>query len=453
MSVFDIVSSGRPAIKWIEYEVSPVLARVLMLPPGNDRHPDVVWIFNWLAETERISEEFLYVVIDLRQALQRTIDLWVYKNNQVSMEILDEYVMPLPTDRYQSFPIVRRHLAKLLNKNGKQGHFYVIKAAAEALAARNSVLVGTSMRAGSLTYLQLKGSRFVPLDMLSNWIIQVVGDPTLCPDIHMRFRMLQLYTKRMVKIDDSNRKQALVSLLTACASLADQHNGWSISVSDIIGCLRLFEEDDFGNAYLFDCDQEIAKKVRFHRKVLLYDSFHKYSYSMGNKVNIPPSELNGIIAIIRYMSANAKQSYQDFQEEYNAAILRLVNNSLSGLVLLYRNFTHVLLDPLVFHVMIDAIIVVMEATVMIMWEVTQEENYNPSKSCLYYFDELLDNLCERPEDVDYYYTDETFIGQEIMKRYKSTFSKIRAHVDKDFISSITFLHNFLHEEAGKSQLE
>ena len=107
-------SVGAPSMAHIDREFIPLIAEVTTLGPGNDQHPTVRHLFNWLVDPQRTAEEFNYVIGPLQNH--------VY-------DIMDEH-----------FP---DYLYGLGNRN-----IYAGKIAAEALAKRVQVLTGEWDTAG-----------------------------------------------------------------------------------------------------------------------------------------------------------------------------------------------------------------------------------------------------------------------------------------------------------------
>ena len=101
---------------------------------------------------------------------------------------------------------------------------YTVKEVAEALASQCQVLNGfwESLCWNLLPifkeYFEL--TSFVS-DIFNCWIFRVVGDPEMCSDPDLRLQMLVLYRK-LLKVDDNNREQAMDSLILACSLLDSQ---------------------------------------------------------------------------------------------------------------------------------------------------------------------------------------------------------------------------------------
>ena len=80
-------------------EMTPILTELLSLGPGNDSHPVVLELSNWLQDPQRTGEQFTYVIGDLAN--------------------------------------------EIMHEHGEGDCMYLVKAAAEALTVRCPVLKGS----------------------------------------------------------------------------------------------------------------------------------------------------------------------------------------------------------------------------------------------------------------------------------------------------------------------
>ena len=51
-------------------ELTPIFATLRTLGPGNDHHPAVRQLFNWLADPQRTGEEFHYVIREVAWSME-----------------------------------------------------------------------------------------------------------------------------------------------------------------------------------------------------------------------------------------------------------------------------------------------------------------------------------------------------------------------------------------------
>ncbi|CAL4075046.1 unnamed protein product, partial [Meganyctiphanes norvegica] len=210
----------------LERELTPVLAQLMTLPPRNDHHPDVVWLYKWLAHPERSVEEFKHVVGKLQENVR--------------------LVMTRQFERY--------------TENGCGGNsFYVARAGLEALASRCPVLEGpweqvTKDILSVYDYTKSGGWYGPGSNKLNDWIIRIVADSALCPNPELRLQLLDLYNK-LLKINKGNRKRALESLMSAFSFLdrGKEWNRWTMFsfpyTGDISDIIIEFSDDDYLQQY------------------------------------------------------------------------------------------------------------------------------------------------------------------------------------------------------------
>ncbi|CAL4125610.1 unnamed protein product [Meganyctiphanes norvegica] len=379
----------------LDRELRPVLERLYKLTPSNDQHPDLLWLSEWLAKPERSVEEFLCVLEDLY--------------------------------------------------NNCDGNFlYVLRAAVEALSMRCPVLKGpwedvvrsitekTSMALDLQSYAGYYGPGS---SSLSIWIIHVVGDPDLCPEL--RLQVLLLY-RTMVKIDDNNCEQAQESLISACCFLNrhGQDLGKPVQIDDINCCLKLFDQYYYPNVFNFD--MRLTKKLRNYRgkrlEILLHDVTHKYG--MGIKVLTEPQELHGLIALIKFISDGAQILYKQFQDhdlDFDIDYVPEVARGLYKVVIFFRN---ILQEPEFLDVIAEAIMDVLEVVVVIM-NGEYDEDFIHGPLC------LVNDLLEEGFLVNDYVFNNP-VGQEITRRFNNRICKISSLISADFLDNYPMIYDIIH---------
>ena len=186
MSMLDDMSSSvnSPAMEDIYREMSPILTELLKLKPGNNNHPTVKNLFNWLVDPKRTGEEFSYVVGPLQHHLAEVLD-----------EIDEDY------------------------GNCYDDGSYIGKMGLEAMSIICPILDGHWEKAAfflaqeNCCYSQKKQGAVS--DRLSSWIIQVIGNSDICPNLNLRIKLMSLLPLMV----DHSQAQSLQSVLAALSSL------------------------------------------------------------------------------------------------------------------------------------------------------------------------------------------------------------------------------------------
>ena len=140
-----------------------------MLESGNNQHPAVRQLFNWLVNPDRTGKEFTYVIGELA--------------DNVAYDVLD----------------------------ADEDHMYLCITAAQAMAVKYHVLEGAWEQA-AWTLLIVAGSRHhgsISSDYLSDWIIYLITDPDICPNPHLRYECIGLLTM-VLGINVSNKLNELI---------------------------------------------------------------------------------------------------------------------------------------------------------------------------------------------------------------------------------------------------
>lgn len=62
-----------PAMAELNREMSPILAELMTLEPGNYNHPAFKQLFNWLVDQQRTAEEVCYVIGPLQKYVENVM--------------------------------------------------------------------------------------------------------------------------------------------------------------------------------------------------------------------------------------------------------------------------------------------------------------------------------------------------------------------------------------------
>ncbi|CAL4236300.1 unnamed protein product [Meganyctiphanes norvegica] len=255
---------GTPAMIELDREMSPILSEVVMLRSGNKEHPAAKQLSNWLLEPQRTGEEFTYVVGPLRWHLEQTgVDS--YCLNDISMEALAERC-----------PIL---------EGSWELAAWVLVRVAEVLMAS---------------------------DRLSAWIIQVIGDPDLCPNPYLRFELVYLID---TMLNDYNRIQAIESVLSAfaCINLEYLIESYDYQFHQMdIGAILFTLEKLSDGGYLIKFDQKLSEQLVGAKRSRISDIVHEVSYTsaMNPTRYIQPRALHGLTALLQTISECAQADHR-----------------------------------------------------------------------------------------------------------------------------------------------
>ena len=130
----------------LDREMTPIIAELETLSPGNDDHPVVRQLFNWLKDLQRTGEEFTHVIGKVAHDV-----------NEIMRDHFEDYM-------FEFGPCT-----------------YLGKLAAEALAVRCPILEGPREEAVCLVLSLCKSYIIYDFGIasrrLSAWIIQMIGAP------------------------------------------------------------------------------------------------------------------------------------------------------------------------------------------------------------------------------------------------------------------------------------
>ena len=339
--------------KSIDKELNPVLDRLMSTQPDFTNYQDVEYLCKWLTQPTRRVEEFRYVLRDM----------------------FADFKMEYGCD---------------------SSTIYTAKTITEALAIRCPILEGSWAMVVWHLINEFEKHRQVNLaiygsssSILSTWIIQVVGETDLCPDPELRLNMLLLF-RTFVKIDHTNYKQALKSLLSLCPLLDQQGDTNNEPLTaDIIDCLKLFMEGKYLQHFSLDLAQKL-RQYRNMRKAILHHDFTQ-DYSIGLKTISQPRDPLSIIALLRWASGKTLREYNAFQNDPNYEVN--LSNILSPyrLSFLLKSFRPVLQEPELINITSDVVMDVIEAMVMVIWSMDGSSIFIKA-DCLFNINKLISAL-------------------------------------------------------------
>ena len=287
-----------PELAKYDRELTPILAELTTLQPGNHDHPVRNQLFNWLVEPHRTVEEFLYASIILR-----------------------EHVYDIMDTHFKHYLVEGTEIA-------------ISKIALEALAVICPTLKGpweqvTWFLAGLYDWFDYPIERFkfgYPIDIygpaskhLTNWLILIIGDSDLCPNIYLRFALLRLLCHTSDP-KHCSQEQALETILSACSMLCMDYP--DINLNIIQEALTLTQ----AKKCLLNFDEQLLGMEGSRLSALIYDVAYDAAVSPNKLAN--PMSFNGLSRLLVYLSGRARlamsQGWQDMLPgDLDADILNL----------------------------------------------------------------------------------------------------------------------------------
>ena len=267
----------------INRELTPLLIDLVTLDLGNDEHPSVKKLFNYLVDPDRTGDDFAYVIGDLAsEVIEKHFPIYVYEDDG---------------------PCI-----------------YLAKIAAEALAIKCPVLVG-AWEAAALKVLQLWYCRnllvFFRMYVLSNhfggWLIHVIGDSDICPNPCLRLEFMALFF-RMVVINENKRTQAIESLMSACSQLNTKRiklSSSTVTFNEIGKIFEKFAED----GHLLEFDSKLAEELLNVKASRCYAIVHDVGYNRAKKSTryTLPREFYGLMALLQTIDETLKDELLQYR--------------------------------------------------------------------------------------------------------------------------------------------
>ncbi|CAL4085527.1 unnamed protein product [Meganyctiphanes norvegica] len=294
---------GTPHQICLDKELRPILTDLVKLGPGNEKHPSVIQLFNWLVDPHHTGEEFTYVIGPLAKNVYNLV-----------------------------------HCP------------YLGKVAAEALAVRCPVLAGFWEQAVwlliSLNSSYSKDVYGAASDQLSFWIIYVIGDPDICPNPYLRYELMILILI-MVNFNTYNLEHGFESVISAFSSLKlynidylSEMSVWEfhrMGFYEITQILEKLAEDDHLRFFGDLLSEALLQGKDANLSVLLHDvacnsainsnrhrkprtiSFLSFDVAVNSAVNPnryrEPRTLQGLTALVVTIAEYAKLHHKIFQNE------------------------------------------------------------------------------------------------------------------------------------------
>ena len=288
---------GHPSMADIDKKLTPILEELAILGPGNQDHSALKQLYTWLVEPQRTGEEFHYVIQPLFRFAQA---------NMHDKGILDD-----------------------------DSCLYLGKVVAEALAVRRPVLVGPwEVALWCVVYeisYNYKDEYGVSSERLTDWLVQMIGDSSLCPNPALRFELIHVLIQLVDFFPDP--RKALESVMAACAFLKydyfEEDGFQRMNLESIINILEMISNDKDFEIYEFDC--ELSKELLDTKALRLSNivSCATYCYPALNPIISSGSvTLNGITALLKVICKGTSK-LDDVEETTKAlrVILSMFQNT------------------------------------------------------------------------------------------------------------------------------
>ncbi|CAL4120405.1 unnamed protein product [Meganyctiphanes norvegica] len=409
-------SMDESTVEKLNREIRPVLEKLAVLEPGENRKAAISQLSVWLNDTERTGEEFSYVVGPLG------VQVFNYMRAQ-----------------------------GLLKQFGNIMFVNVVFNLAEALAVKSPVLEG-SWEHATWFFVHLKNTLVVGCGTvsknLSEWIIGMMGHSDMCPSPYLRLEFLKIFDDIEVCVDINNQTQTFESVMFACSSLElvhmkkfilfeDYH--CCINLNSIFGALKKLNKDE----YLQGFDQQLSDKLLIQTSVMIKDVSCMYGLNPNRNTYI--YEINIITALFDTISEYAQQELMKLLEMRIDPAYQMdnIDDISKALLILITCFKKSCQTPQLANSTAMCIIDVVEVTLLfyITMMTLGPHRVNPDfdPECLTNTDQLLGRLSDTDVNVVL-----TCVGQTINQKYQGRLSNLRQQLRNYNIDTFSMICSLLY---------
>ena len=269
---------GTLATTDIDRELTPLLVDLLTLGPQSENHPVFRQLLKWLVNPQRTANDINYVIV------------WMVYN--------------------------------LCNNTYVPHIFFVYlgQVAAEALALKSPILEGpwehtAWLVVNLLRFYDDKGGLQRPSDHLTAWIIRMIGDSNLCPNLHLRIELMFLFD--MVPLDKNNSPQATEAVMSACSGLSIEYLSGEVADSDLVYLMRFYPffrifKKVIENGRLPMYALKLSKCLNEGNNMRLSERNHDVSYqhAFNSIKHTEPGELRSLIALINTSAGYVRKALE-----------------------------------------------------------------------------------------------------------------------------------------------
>ena len=286
---------GTPSLAVVDRELTPILAELSTLGPGNDQHLSCRQLFNWLVDPQCTVLEFNYIIGSLAP-----------------------------------------HVYDIME--GRRTCIYLGKIAAEALAMRSPVLEGsweaTAWMLQGMNNKYNSAEYGCASDQFITWIISVIGDSKLCPNSYLRIQLIDIFMV-MADVNKHMTREALESVMSACSILKKDYLQGEMNFEGLINTLEMF------NQLMIEFDENLSAKlhedVNSRLRIILHDFGFKHSVNPTKYTE--PTELTSLNTLLKITSHYIQLEYKAFQKDgvYDFQWVFLINIS-HAVQVLFKSF-------------------------------------------------------------------------------------------------------------------
>ena len=354
----------------IHKQITPILKDLMLLRPEtsqeleNIKHPSAKNLFEWLLNPHCSVREFIYIIGELKWSVLE------FMKNQFIQCALDEYC-------YATIDII----------------------SAEVLAMKCTIIEGEweelcwiLVKENGIPFGYGYGTVKAPASKrLSDWILQIVQEPSLCPNPHLRFELIKLLS--MVEF---NQIQTIEAMLSACSTINSNYLMKSKLWTDnpgmnLISITCFYPEKEC----VLTFDEKISEQVMNAKVSSLYNIIHDvtHKYAINIKSYTQPIAIQGISVLLKNVNNRALAEYKDLYDVNKPLddIISSIEDTCVILVGILSIFPKCCQSPHLIELTAKNIMLVMELAIII----SRSEIYS-----LENIENLLKKLCNENNNTD-----------------------------------------------------
>ena len=388
-------------VEGIEEKLGPTLEKLVELGPGHyHSHPSISKIFKWLVDPQRTSHEFNYFVG--------------------------------PMGKYK------------FDHSGRFKNLYLGLVAAEALALRNPVLVGPWEEAAwFVVWLNNEYSKEYNYgyasDILSEWIIRIIGDPVLCPNNTLRLGFMNMFS-RMVCISHENGRRAFDAVMSACYSLPmDDHDFFTFFLSEMKLCsITSMLEKCVAGGYMLAFDQSIVDIFESRVSGIICDVSCSYGLNPNKCTRTREAAmvtwLFQITLVFAHLEFDKFSAMQFYPEQEND-----IEDVTHSLLLLVTNFKKSCQSPRIIDFTANCVMYVLELVLQVNVALMHESG-NLYPMTLHTTHKVLLELCDETNGYNVVLSP---VGQVLQHKYQDRLCNLRQKLGK-YLPDSSVICNLLY---------
>ena len=404
---------GTPSLAEVDRELTPILAELTTLGPGNDQHLSCRQLFNWLVDPQRTVLEFNYIIGSLAPHV---------------------------------YDIMEGHFKQYMFEECRGTCIYLGKIAAEALAMRSPVLEGSWEATAWM--LQGMNNKYdsteygFASDQFITWIISVIGDSKLCPNSYLRIQLIEIFIV-MADVNKHMTREALKSVMSACSILKMDYLQGDMTITELLEYLEMFD------ALMIEFDEKLSdglhKEVNRRLAIIFHD--FAYKHSVNPTTYKEPTELTALNNLLKNMSHLIQDEYKCFQKEGLYDYLGDSLNDISYAVrVLFKSFKLSIQTPQLIEFAASCIMDLLELVIHINTTLIEDRGMIYIQS-LNNTNELLEDILDIDNDLP-----TTLLQETIFSKYGrlKTLSEKFIDLNVDNFEYPSTISHFLHDVYGNT---